>query len=151
MEFRLIDSKRTDKQIVHRINQAAKLMKKRNQLLGQLHRNILGPDWTFDRVVTLPMVDSLPDLSDLCGHCRPYVLDRSGLEDKLTLFLAGQPASHHVDHQYKNLVTRDQFNTLTNPPSPLVQKWFFFVTYRTFLLGKILLTWAISGTFNPNP
>ena len=122
MKFRLIDSKRTDKQIVHRINQAAKLMKKRNQLLGQLHRNILGPDWTFDRVVTLPMVDSLPDLSDLCGHCRPYVLDRSGLEDKLTLFLAGQPASHHVDHQYKNLVTRDQFNTLTNPPSPLVQK-----------------------------
>ena len=103
------------------INNAAKQNRERNELLGRWHGDILGPDWTYERVVALPMVDSLgqPPVP-LCGNCKPYVLDGSSLENRKNLkdWLAGQPGQsvHPVDHQYKNLLVRNQLNSHINSP-----------------------------------
>ena len=100
------------------INNAAKQNRERNELLGRWHGDILGPDWTYERVVALPMVDSLGPLPvPLCRNCEPYVLDGSSLENRSDLknLLAGQPV-HPVDHQYKNLLVRNQLNSHIKSP-----------------------------------
>jgi hypothetical protein len=91
------------------IKVAAEQTLARNQLLGRLHRNILvGPGWTYVRVVALPLVTSLPDQLEICDQCRRYVLDQTRLRTGLTDWLASSlgPAKYARDHQYENLVTR---------------------------------------------
>ena len=119
-----------------KIKEGAKQNKEGNQLLGRWHRDILSPDWTYERVVALPMVESLPTFPHpICASCEPYVLDGSRLKKGLRDWLAGsQPAPHPVDHQYEILLTRNQFNSFStlkkkkkNPPRPYInrQKRFF--------------------------
>ena len=109
--------------IVSVIKKAAAQNRIRNQLLGRWHRDILSPDWTYERVVALPMVQCLPPLTEsLCVSCEPYVLDRVRLEKGLEDWLAGQPAPHPVDHQYTNLLTRNQFNIHLYCTSPKLVK-----------------------------
>ena len=97
------------------IKVAAKQNKIRNQLLGRWHSNILSPDWTYERVVALPMVNFLPPPPALCSHCRPFVLHGKSMMREVEDRLKGETAHHHVDHQYKNLLTREQFLTLIAP------------------------------------
>ena len=98
-----------------KIKEGAKQNKEGNQLLGRWHRDILSPDWTYERVVALPMVESLPTFPHpICASCEPYVLDGSRLKKGLRDWLAGsQPAPHPVDHQYEILLTRNQFNSFS--------------------------------------
>ena len=90
------------------IKEAATQNKIRNQLLGRWHSDILSPDWTYERVVALPMVQSLSEA--ICASCRPYVLDQTKLKKGLKNLLTGssKELTHPVDHQYKNLLTRNQ-------------------------------------------
>ena len=88
------------------IKEAATQNKIRNQLLGRWHSDILSPDWTYERVVALPMVQSLSEA--ICASCRPYVLDQTRLKKGLKNLLTGSSKVHPVDHQYKNLLTRNQ-------------------------------------------
>ena len=97
------------------IKVAAKQNKIRNQLLGRWHSDILSPDWTYERVVALPMVNFLPPLPGLCSHCRPFVLQGKSMMREVEGLLKRETAHHHVDHQYKNLLTREQFLTLIAP------------------------------------
>ena len=100
----------TEKSILNAVDKAARQTAVRHQLLGSWHGDILGPEWTIERAVALPMVPALSaDAGDICETCRPYLLDRARLDQGLEDWLKGasSPPAYPVGQQYKNFLIRD--------------------------------------------
>ena len=104
------------KNVHQKIKEAANQTKRRNELLGKLHADILLSDWTYVRALALPMLSSWetwekeksPQLL-ICRNCRNFILDQARLNDLagwLNWLMNQRPHNFPVNTQYSNLLTR---------------------------------------------
>jgi hypothetical protein len=105
------------KNIHQKLKEAASQTARRNKLLGSLHNDILLSDWSYVRVLSLPMLFSYeiwekeqsPQLI-VCGNCRQFILDRNQLNHLggwlRWLQKQTQQVNIKVDDEYRNLLTR---------------------------------------------
>jgi len=105
------------KNIHQKLKEAAGQTARRNMLFGRLHSDILHPDWSYVRVLALPMLLSWETWEKkhsskliVCNNCRQFILDQNQLNDLVgwLVWLQKQVRKDQfsVDDQYSNLLTR---------------------------------------------
>ena len=103
---------RSGTSIIGVIKKGASQTKIHNRILGRLHADILGPEWTYVRTVAVPMVPTL-DSGSLCLNCRTFVLDWKGLNNGVKDWLAacrGPALIPRSTEEYTILLTRYPFH-----------------------------------------
>ena len=103
---------RSGTSIIGVIKKGASQTKIHNRILGRLHADILGPEWTYVRTVAVPMVPTL-DPGSLCPNCRTFVLDWKGLNNGVKDWLAacrGPALIPRSTEEYTILLTRYPFH-----------------------------------------
>jgi hypothetical protein len=105
----------TTKNVHQKLKEAALQMARRSQVLKRFHEDILDSNWSYVRVLALPLISSWEDHQssrsrlEVCRYCRRFILDVSSHDNLHAWFkklIAMQPKHFPVDHQYENLLTR---------------------------------------------
>jgi hypothetical protein len=126
------------KNVHQKLKEAALQMARRSQVLQRFHDDILDFNWSYVRVLVLPLIASWEGWEkkhssrlEVCDYCRHFILDVSkqdNLHAWFQMLTSIQPKVFPADHQFDNFICRTVGFLLVSesePPYtklPLVQR-----------------------------